>query len=56
MVPRDWRRRRAGHVLVTLLRAKQRTNFALCRGRGRRNKLTDLFQLLTDTGVPEFAS
>jgi superfamily I DNA/RNA helicase len=38
---------------VALSRAKQRAIFAFCQGRGRRNRVADLFQLLTDAGVPE---
>jgi superfamily I DNA/RNA helicase len=38
---------------VALSRAKQRVIFAFCRGRGQRRRVADLFQLLTDAGVPE---
>jgi superfamily I DNA/RNA helicase len=38
---------------VALSRAKQRAIFAFCRERGRRNIVADLYQLLTDAGVPE---
>jgi len=40
---------------VALSRAKQRAIFAFCQGRGQRRRVADLFQLLTDTGVPEIA-
>jgi superfamily I DNA/RNA helicase len=39
---------------VALSRAKQRAIFAFCRGRGQRNKVAELFQLLANAGVPEF--
>jgi superfamily I DNA/RNA helicase len=38
---------------VALSRAKQRAIFAFCQGRGQRRRVADLFQLLTDAGVPE---
>ena len=38
---------------VALSRAKQRAIFAFCQGRGQRRKVAELFELLTDAGVPE---
>jgi superfamily I DNA/RNA helicase len=40
---------------VALSRAKQRAIFAFCSGRGQRQKVAELFQLLHDAGVPEIA-
>jgi superfamily I DNA/RNA helicase len=40
---------------VALSRAKQRAIFAFCQERGQRNNVAELFQLLTDAGVPEIA-
>lgn len=40
---------------VALSRAKQRAIFAFCQARGQRRRVADLFQLLTDAGVPEIA-
>ncbi len=40
---------------VALSRAKQRAIFAFCQGRGQRRLVADLYQLLTDAGVPEIA-
>ncbi|WP_316173065.1 ATP-dependent helicase [Bradyrhizobium sp. SZCCHNRI2049] len=40
---------------VALSRAKQRAIFAFCRERGQRQRVAELFQLLTDAGVPEIA-
>jgi len=40
---------------VALTRAKQRAIFAFCQGRGQRNNVAELYQLLTDAGVPEIA-
>lgn len=40
---------------VALSRAKQRAIFAFCQQRGNRNKVAELYQLLTDAGVPEIA-
>ncbi|WP_018097593.1 UvrD-helicase domain-containing protein [Sinorhizobium meliloti] len=40
---------------VALSRAKQRAIFAFCRERGPRQRVAELFQLLTDAGVPEIA-
>ncbi|MGY8683425.1 ATP-dependent helicase [Bradyrhizobium sp. UFLA05-153] len=40
---------------VALSRAKQRAIFAFCRARGQRQRVAELFQLLTDAGVPEIA-
>ncbi|MCK8501157.1 UvrD-helicase domain-containing protein [Myxococcus fulvus] len=40
---------------VALSRAKQRAIFAFCRERGQRHRVAELFQLLTDAGVPEIA-
>lgn len=40
---------------VALSRAKQRAIFAFCRQRGQRNKIAELYQLLTDARVPEIA-
>ncbi|WP_186151776.1 UvrD-helicase domain-containing protein [Burkholderia gladioli] len=40
---------------VALSRAKQRAIFAFCRERGRRQRVAELFQLLTEAGVPEIA-
>ena len=40
---------------VALSRAKQRAIFAFCEQRGARVKVAELFQLLTDAGVPEIA-
>ncbi|MCG7988204.1 MAG: ATP-dependent helicase [Candidatus Thiodiazotropha weberae] len=38
---------------VALSRAKQRAIFAFCQERGERNKVGELYQLLTNAGVPE---
>jgi superfamily I DNA/RNA helicase len=38
---------------VALSRAKQRAIFAFCQARGQRRRVADLYQLLTDAGVPE---
>lgn len=38
---------------VALSRAKQRAIFAFCQERGQRRVVAELFQLLTDAGVPE---
>ncbi|WP_163781225.1 UvrD-helicase domain-containing protein [Myxococcus vastator] len=40
---------------VALSRARQRAIFTFCRARGARQKVADLYQLLTDAGVPEVA-
>jgi superfamily I DNA/RNA helicase len=40
---------------VALSRAKQRSIFAFCQERGQRRRIAELFQLLTDAGVPEIA-
>lgn len=40
---------------VALSRAKQRAIFAFCQQRGQRNKVAELYRLLTDAGVPEIA-
>jgi superfamily I DNA/RNA helicase len=40
---------------VALSRAKQRAIFSFCQSRGQRRKIADLYQLLTDAGVPEIA-
>jgi len=40
---------------VALSRAKQRAIFTFCRARGQRNRVADLYQLLTAAGVPEVA-
>lgn len=40
---------------VALSRAKQRALFAFCQERGQRRRVAELFQLLTDAGVPEIA-
>ncbi|THG81558.1 ATP-dependent helicase [Pseudomonas sp. A-1] len=40
---------------VALSRAKQRAIFTFCRERGQRRRVAELFQLLTDAGVPEIA-
>ncbi|MFD2054235.1 UvrD-helicase domain-containing protein [Mesorhizobium calcicola] len=40
---------------VALSRAKQRAIFAFCQERGARNNVAELYQLLTDAGVPEIA-
>ena len=40
---------------VALSRAKQRAIFAFCQQRGNRNNVAELYQLLTDAGVPEIA-
>jgi len=40
---------------VALSRAKQRAIFGFCRERGQRQRVAELFQLLTDAGVPEIA-
>lgn len=40
---------------VALSRAKQRAIFAFCQQRGERNNVAELYQLLTDAGVPEIA-
>lgn len=38
---------------VALSRAKQRAIFLFCAGRGRRDRVSELYQLLTDAGVEE---
>jgi superfamily I DNA/RNA helicase len=38
---------------VALSRAKQRAIFTFCQERGQRRRVAELFQLLTDAGVPE---
>lgn len=38
---------------VALSRAKQRAIFAFCHERGQRNNVAELYQLLTEAGVPE---
>ena len=38
---------------VALSRAKQRAIFAFCQARGRRQRIANLYALLTDAGVPE---
>lgn len=38
---------------VALSRAKQRAIFSFCQQRGERNNVGELYQLLTDAGVPE---
>ena len=40
---------------VALSRAKQRAIFSFCQERGQRRRVAELFQLLTDAGVPETA-
>jgi superfamily I DNA/RNA helicase len=40
---------------VALSRAKQRAIFSFCQQRGRRQRIADLFQLLTRAGVPEIS-
>ncbi|RWD43430.1 ATP-dependent helicase [Mesorhizobium sp.] len=40
---------------VALSRAKQRAIFAFCQERGQRNNVAELYQLLTDAGVPEIS-
>jgi superfamily I DNA/RNA helicase len=40
---------------VALSRAKQRAIFSFCRERGLRRKVAELYQLLTDAGVPEIS-
>ncbi|MGN7709720.1 UvrD-helicase domain-containing protein [Agrobacterium radiobacter] len=40
---------------VALSRAKQRAIFSFCQERGQRRRVAELFQLLTDAGVPEIA-
>ncbi|GLI95223.1 UvrD-helicase domain-containing protein [Methylocystis echinoides] len=40
---------------VALSRAKQRAIFAFCQQRGGRNNVAELYELLTDAGVPEIA-
>jgi superfamily I DNA/RNA helicase len=40
---------------VALSRAKQRAIFAFCQERGQRRRVAELFQLLTNAGVPEIA-
>ncbi len=40
---------------VALSRARQRAIFAFCQQRGQRRRVAELFQLLTDAGVPEIA-
>lgn len=39
---------------VALSRAKQRAIFLFCQARGQRRRVADLYQLLTNAGVPEF--
>jgi hypothetical protein len=53
--PVDVNDKMAGDVFVALSRTKQRAIFAFCRERGRRRRVAELFQLLTDAGVPEIA-
>jgi superfamily I DNA/RNA helicase len=54
----SWWSRQAGDVeglstfFVALSRAMQRAIFTYCEGRGR-ERVADLYQLLTDAGVPE---
>lgn len=38
---------------VALSRAKQRAIFSFCQERGHRQRVAELFQLLTAAGVPE---
>jgi len=38
---------------VALSRAKQRAIFTFCRARGERTRVADLYELLSDAGVPE---
>lgn len=38
---------------VALSRAKQRAIFSFCQQRGQRRRIAELFQLLTEAGVPE---
>jgi superfamily I DNA/RNA helicase len=38
---------------VALSRAKQRAIFTFCQGRGERQRVADLYQLLSAAGVPE---
>lgn len=40
---------------VALSRAKQRAIFSFCQERGLRRKVAELYQLLTDAGVPEIS-
>lgn len=40
---------------VALSRAKQRAVFTFCRERGQRNRVADLYALLTAAGVSEVA-
>ena len=40
---------------VALSRAKQRAIFTYCRTRGQRQKIADLYHLLTDAGVVELS-
>jgi superfamily I DNA/RNA helicase len=40
---------------VALSRAKQRAIFAFCQERGKRDKVDELFKLLTAANVPEVA-
>jgi len=40
---------------VALSRAKQRAIFSFCQERGRRQNIAELYQLLTEAGVPEIA-
>lgn len=40
---------------VALSRAKQRAIFSFCQQRGERNNVAELYQLLTEAGVPEIA-
>lgn len=41
---------------VALSRAKQRAIFAFCQERGQRRRVAELYQLLTDAGVPEIVA
>jgi len=56
-----WWAHRPGNVeglatfFVALSRAKQRAIFAFCRERGQRQRIAELFKLLTEAGVPEIA-
>lgn len=40
---------------VALSRAKQRAIFSFCRARGRRQRVAELYRLLSEAGVPEVA-
>jgi hypothetical protein len=59
-LPRWWAHRPGNQeglatFFVALSRAKQRAIFAFCRERGQRQRVAELFKLLTAAGAPEIA-